>query len=95
MKFNPRNRHVLVELVEETKEDKSTILVPDDYKPKEYGYGLAQILRIAPDCKQDFNNEDLIIIDKHMLIEIEINNIVFHLILENHIFGVMPNKERS
>ena len=53
--FKPINRHLLIEKVEEKKEEsKSTILVPDDYKVKSSPYGLYTVKDIARDCEKSF-----------------------------------------
>tara|TARA_R100001082_G_scaffold108359_1_gene83487 strand:+ start:573 stop:878 length:306 start_codon:yes stop_codon:yes gene_type:complete len=90
MKFYPKNRHILICLVEEPKEDTgTTILLPEDYKLPEASHGLARVLAVSEDCKQEIKDEDLVAIDKRMLIELKLESETFNLILENYVFGVL------
>ena len=52
MTFKPMNRYILLlpEEIEEEEKERSTILVPDDYKVKTSPYGLYKVLAIATDC---------------------------------------------
>jgi len=90
LKFHPRNRYLLVELIEEVEEnDSTTILLPEGYKPKEEGIGLARVIDISPDCKVDVKVGNTITIEKHMLTEFKIKGTSFYLILENYILGIV------
>ena len=82
------NRHVWLEVLEEEekKEDKG-FLLPEGYQKPKSDYVLGRVLGFAEDCKQYFIKDDLVIFQRSMLQEIEINNQKIYLILENYIFG--------
>lgn len=82
------NRHVWLEVLEEEekKEDKG-FLLPEGYQKPKSDYVLGRVLGFAEDCKQYFLKDDLVIFQRSMLQEIEINNQKIYLILENYIFG--------
>ena len=82
------NRHVWLEVLEEEekKEDKG-FLLPEGYEKPKSDYVLGRVLGFAEDCKQYFIKDDLVIFQRSMLQEIEINNQKIYLILENYIFG--------
>ena len=89
MNFCPVNRHLLLEPIsnEEEEKEKTTILVPDDYKPKSL-YDIYKVNAIASDCKLKIKPNCLIAVDNSMVQEININSLKFYLLLENHVLGV-------
>jgi len=86
--FEPYNRHLLLEKVEEQVEEKqSTILVPDDYKVKTSPYGWYNVLSAADDCSHDLKGRT-ILVNESMVEEISINKKKYYLVLENYIYGM-------
>ena len=82
------NRHVLVELVEEEKEEvKSLIALPENYKKAESPQIVAKVLQKATDVSLTLDYGDYIVIERRMLTEIEINGEKNYLVLENYIYG--------
>lgn len=83
------NRHVLVELVddEEEEQQESLIALPQDYKKKESPYLVVKVLDKAEDCKTFVEVCDHVVIERRMLIEIEIKGEKNYLVLENYIYG--------
>ena len=90
MYFKPTNRHLLIEKVEEKKEEsKSTILVPDDYKVKSSPYGLYTVKDIAGDCEKSFGgNGTKIVVNDSMVEEISVEGEKYYLVLENYVYGM-------
>ena len=94
MRFSPRNRHLLVEVLkqESGEEDrKPTILLPDGYKPTEteQEYISVRVKEVSPDCTISITKGDLAIASSRMIEEIIIGDETSHLVLENYIIGVM------
>ena len=90
--FNPLNRHLLIEEIEEESAEKeeSLVLVPDDYSVKKSPYGLYKVVRVAPDCEK-FGEKYVghnIVIDESMVQEVTICKQTYYLILENYVYGV-------
>ena len=90
--LEPLNRHVLLEPIEteETEEEKSTILVPDNYSVPKSRYGLCKVLAVARDCDK-FNSTDvskIVLVNNSMIEEIKVEDSIYYLILENHIYGL-------
>ena len=83
------NRHVLVEPVEEEEkeETQSLIALPTDYKKTESPYLLVRILDFSDDCKSLMSIGDTVVIERRMMIEIEIKGEKNYLVLENYIYG--------
>ena len=89
--FSPLNRHVLIEKAEKgpQPEEKSLVLLPDDYELKSQ-FGLYKVIHHAQDCEKI--NESYIdreiVVEESMVQEITIHNRQYYLILENYIYGI-------
>ena len=87
------NRHVLVELVDEEEEkQESLIALPQDYKKQESPYLVVKVLDKAEDCKTFIQVCDHVVIERRMLIEIEIKGDKNYLVLENYIYGRLEDE---
>ena len=88
--FNPLNRHLLVEEIEEALEkEESLVLVPDDYSIKKSPHGTYKILKLAPDCEK-LREEHIncnIVVDESMVQEITVGDQRYYLVLENYVYG--------
>ena len=81
----PVNRHILLTPGDENaEEDKSTILLPEDYKEKSR-FATGTVLSISSDCKIPLKQGDKIVYDNSLLQEIVINNKTIYLLLENYV----------
>tara|TARA_Y100000310_G_scaffold312171_1_gene359202 strand:+ start:1139 stop:1414 length:276 start_codon:yes stop_codon:yes gene_type:complete len=88
--LDPRNRHLLVELLpEEDEQEKSAVLLPDNYRPVKSPHIAVRLLEKAPDCKIQCSHGSVLIVESSMLNEIVHNSHVFHLVLENYVLGVI------
>ena len=95
MKFNPRNRFILVSEVETKNEDRirPAVLLPDGYAVKNNPYGVYQIQQLSDDCTK-VNIEDvgkLVMVNDSMVETASLDQGEFLLVLENHIYGVLEN----
>ena len=92
MKFKPKNRHLLLEEVNLPKEDdKSTILLPEEYKARTNPHAVYQVLDFAGDCtkiERDIVNK-LVVVNDAMVDSINVDHGNFTVVLENHIIGVL------
>ena len=89
MHFKPFNRHVVVGVVEEKKEEKGLVVLPTDYKKPASPYVKAIVIEAAEDSKFHgilFAN-DTILVERRMLQKVEISEYTFYLVLENYIYG--------
>ena len=92
MKFEPKNRHLLVRPIEEKEEthDVGTIEIyyPEGYEKPKSPYLVCKVLDIAPDHSMiGIVVGDEIIIERRMLNKLEIRGETFYLVLENYIYG--------
>ena len=99
MTLDPRNRHLLVKPIEEEeeKEEKpvSGVLLPDSYKPQQSPYVAAKVIELAPDCSINCEPDNIIIIERSMLNEVNFGEEVFYLVLENYVLGVLEGHRKQ
>ncbi len=90
MNFEPTNRHILVNPIEEEQEESnSLIMLPDDYKKQESPYLACSVLAIASDSKlvDSIRQYDTIVIERRMLQKIAMNGTEIYLVLDNYVMG--------
>ena len=87
--FKPVNRHILIDLAQRTDEQKSLIVLPEDYKPEQQKHSVVQVLNKSDDVKFDLVVGSKIVVDSSMIEEIVINNTTYNVILENYVVGVL------
>ena len=87
--FKPVNRHILVSLDQRTEEQKSLIVLPEDYKPVQQKHTVVSVLNKSDDVKLDLKQGSKIIVDASMIDEIVVENTTYNVILENYVVGVV------
>ncbi len=87
--FKPVNRHILIDLDQRTDEQKSLIVLPEDYQPEQQKHSVVRVLEKSDDVKFDLIVGSKIVVDSSMIEEIVINNTTYNIILENYVVGVM------
>ena len=94
MSFKPCNRHLLLQEVSTLPDpDKTTILVPDDYKAKINPHGVYRVVASAPDCVKLAQLEagTQVLVNEAMVENISVGGNSLLLVLENHVYGVFEN----
>ena len=66
MKFEPRNRHILVEKIEKGEEDETKVLLPAGYKKVEE-YTHVRVLAMSPDCSVVARKGEKIVVPTHLI----------------------------
>ena len=93
MKLYPRNRHLVIEPIEEKEEEKeSAVLVPEGYGKPKPPFLQARVKEVSPDCTSNFSKGDKIIIERSMLQELSVEDLDFYLVLENYVYGVLSTR---
>ena len=87
--FKPLNRHILIDLDQRTDEQKSLIVLPEDYKPEQERHSVVQVINKSDDVKFDLSVGTQIVVDSAMIEEIVVNNTTYNVILENYVVGVL------
>ncbi len=94
MHFNPRNRHLYIEIINQREPgDESQILLPEDYRPNKDVFVRARLLDWAADCNGAYLEEDIIVVKQNMIEEIKVGKEVFHLVLENYVMGILEEDD--
>ena len=91
MKFEPRNRHLLVERFEKEEKEQTGVLLPEGYEKTE-AYTVLRVLSTSPDCSVAPRKGEKIVVPTHLIQDISVGEHNFSVVLENHIFGVVYNK---
>ena len=90
--FKPVNRYVEIALIAEEKpKTESGILLPEDFKPAEERYAIAQVLSVSEDVKfkESLTSGSTVVVDKSMIEAINFNNKNINVVLENYILGII------
>jgi hypothetical protein len=86
MELVPHNRHVLIEIPDETEDssESAAFLLPEDYeKPKSEFVKVA----IMDPTASDLDLGLYAIVPRHMIQEVKIDGETFHLVLDNYILA--------
>ena len=90
--LKPVNRMLLVDLIPqgEKGEEESTFYLPDDVATKSE-YEIVSLIDVSKDSKfVDLLSLDTeLIVEGHMLRDVKVNGKTYHLILENHVLGIV------
>ena len=90
MNFKPVNRHLQVEVIRLPKDEKkSGVLLPEGYNVKVEQYKLCRIVGISEDCAGHFQENTLVVVHAPMLERAMVLDEEVHLILENHVIGIV------
>jgi len=88
--FEPLNRHLWIELVEEKEEKKkSSVLLPEDFQKKEDPFAIVRVLDSAPDCSCRIPRGEQAVVERHMLKKIKIKEKEVYIVQENYLLGVL------
>ena len=66
--------------------------LPQDYKKQESPYLIVKVLEKAWDCSLHLEYGDYVVIERRMLVEIEIKGDKNYLVLENYIYGRLDDE---
>ena len=89
--MKPLNRMVVVEPLVEEESSKPTFYLPDDMVTNKNEFEVVTVKSVADDSKfyKVLSAGDKIIVEGHMLREVEVFGATCHLVLENHVLGVV------
>ena len=86
--FKPVNRYIAINLGHEKEEEKLVIL-PEDYKPQQERYVVANVLNSAEDVRFKIPRDSTIVVDASMIEEIKIGGTNYNVILDNYVLGII------
>ena len=97
MNFTPVNNYLYVRTVEEIDAEESGILLPQDYRSVENPFAvvevLAQVYTSGPSAceSSSWMLGTQLVVEAHMLRDIEHNGETFTVIKENHVIGILSD----
>ena len=86
MKFTPKNRHILVGMLEEVEaeESKSSFILPDDYERPKSEYVKVSVL----DCTAtELDLGHYAVVHRCMIQEIAVDGETYHTVLDNYVIA--------
>jgi co-chaperonin GroES (HSP10) len=87
--FTPVNNYLYVTAVEDTDTDESGILLPQDYRPVDNPHAVVQVVGCTGESGTLWGTGLQIVVEAHMLKDIQHNGETFTVIKENHVIGIL------
>ena len=90
MVLKPVNRYVWVSVfAQQENTTDSGIVLPDDFKPTQEKFCTAKVIRAAEDTRFSLQDGCMVVVDKSMIEEINVNNQLFTIVQDNYILGIL------
>jgi co-chaperonin GroES (HSP10) len=89
--FQPVNRYILIEIQDENEnKTASGVILPDDFKVKDEKFVVANVISWAHDVRftESLSADAIVIVDKSMVEEVNVNNQLFTIIQDNYVVGI-------
>jgi hypothetical protein len=93
--LEPLNRYIRVYPIEKKKENNDlSFVLPDDYKEPESPYVTCEVLQISKESKyfEILSLGQKIVVERRMLLSIDLGEETTYLVLENYIYGRINNE---
>ena len=92
--ITPVNRHIEVSSVTSQPQTKAGVLLPEDFTKKSEKYKKVKVLSVAQDCKESIKAclGMEVIVEKSMLIQLDLPYGKSSLVLENYVIGILQNE---
>ena len=92
MKFVPVNNYLYVRTVEDNETEDVGILLPQDYRSVESPFAVVELLQTHTTSNNVMWGAELrLVVEAHMLRDIEHNGQTFTVIKENHVIGILSD----
>lgn len=94
MYCKPVNRYLHIQLPDPAPTpEELTILLPDDFKPTEERYVVAQVINWADDVRfaDHLTKDAAVLVDKSMVEEIIVNNSQLNMVQDNYIIALLAD----
>jgi co-chaperonin GroES (HSP10) len=89
MTFTPVNNYLSVRTVEDTDTEASGILVPQDYRAVESPFAVVEVVNCSGESGTLWGTGLQLVVEAHMLRDIQHNGETFTVIKENHVIGML------
>jgi co-chaperonin GroES (HSP10) len=84
MKVMPKNRHLLVEPVEEAEAQETSVLLPADYEKKKE-FVVAKVLSVHDSVKGEIQEGSLVVAEPNMIREVSLEGGSYYLLQANYV----------
>ena len=93
MNFTPVNSYLSVRSLEETDDDNSGILLPQDYRAVESPFAVVEVVNCSGENGTLWGTGLQIVVEAHMLRDIQHNGETYTVIKENHVIGILTDSQ--
>jgi len=91
MTFTPVNNYLSVRTVEDNDIEDSGILLPQDYRAAESPFAVVEVLNCSGESGTLWGRGICLVVEAHMLRDIQHNGETFTVIKENHVIGILSD----
>ena len=84
MKVLPKNKHILVEMIEEEEQEETTVLLPSDYQ-KRKDYVVAKVLSVHDSVKEEIQEGSIVVVEPNMVRQITLEGEIHYLLQANYV----------
>ena len=91
MSFTPVNNYLSVRSVEDTDDDNSAILLPQDYRAVDSPFAVVEVVNCSGESGTLWGTGLQLVVEAHMLRDIQHNGETFTVIKENHVIGILSD----
>lgn len=84
MKVLPKNRHILVEMIDEEEQEETTVLLPSDYQ-KSKDYVIAKVLSVHESVKEEIQEGSIVVVEPNMVRQITLEGEIHYLLQANYV----------
>ena len=84
MKVMPKNKHLLVELIEEDEQDTPAVLLPVEYQKKK-DFVVAKVISVHDSVKEEIQEGSLVVAEPNMIREVSLEGASYYLLQANYV----------
>ena len=92
MTFTPVNSYLWVRTIEDNDTEDSGILLPQDYRSVESPFAVVEVLNCSGESGTLWGRGLQLVVEAHMLRDIQHNGETYTVIKENHIIGILSHE---
>jgi len=91
MNFTPVNNYLWVQTVEDNEAEETGILLPQDYRAVESPFAVVEVVNCSGENGTLWGAGLQLVVEAHMLRDIQHNGETFTVIKENHVIGILSD----
>ena len=84
MNVLPKNRHILIEMMQEEDQETPAVLLPADYQKKQ-DYVVAKVLSVHDSVKDEIQEGSLVVAEPNMVREVTLEGQTHYLLQANYV----------